>query len=90
MSTQLETEKAAPKAGTTELSYREAINAALEDELDGDPTVVFMGEDVANAGGVFKTNEGLVEKFGRERIFEGGQIVELQPEIPVTPKDCRK
>jgi pyruvate/2-oxoglutarate/acetoin dehydrogenase E1 component len=68
MSTQLETEAAPVEAGAAELSYREAINAALEDELDADPAVIFMGEDVATAGGVFKTNEGLSDKFGRERV----------------------
>jgi pyruvate/2-oxoglutarate/acetoin dehydrogenase E1 component len=53
---------------TVELSYREAINAALTHELQADPTTVLLGEDVATAGGVFKTSEGLVEKFGGERI----------------------
>jgi pyruvate/2-oxoglutarate/acetoin dehydrogenase E1 component len=55
-------------AGATEMTYREAIRAALEDELATDPCVCLMGEDVATAGGVFKTNEGLVEKFGSERV----------------------
>ncbi len=68
MSTQLETQARPVASGGAELSYREAINAALEDELDSDPSVVFLGEDVATAGGVFKTNEGLSEKFGRERV----------------------
>jgi pyruvate/2-oxoglutarate/acetoin dehydrogenase E1 component len=54
---------------SVELSYREAICAALEDEMSADPTVVFLGEDVAAAGGVFKTSEGLVEKFGSSRVF---------------------
>jgi len=52
----------------TQLTYREAICAALEDEMAQDPTVLLMGEDVAASGGVFKTNEGLVEKFGAERV----------------------
>jgi pyruvate/2-oxoglutarate/acetoin dehydrogenase E1 component len=68
MSTHLEAERTEAPAGTTELTYREAIRAALEHELDEDPTVLLMGEDVATAGGVFKTNEGLAEKFGLERI----------------------
>jgi pyruvate dehydrogenase E1 component beta subunit len=51
-----------------QLSYREAISAALEDEMIRDPAVLLIGEDVATAGGVFKTNEGLVEKFGPDRI----------------------
>ena len=68
MSTQLESQAQPVETGGAELSYREAINAALEDELDADLSVVFMGEDVATAGGVFKTNEGLSDKFGRERV----------------------
>jgi pyruvate/2-oxoglutarate/acetoin dehydrogenase E1 component len=68
MSTHLETERAEAPAGVVELTYREAIGAALEHELAADPTVLLMGEDVATAGGVFKTNEGLPEKFGLERI----------------------
>jgi len=52
-----------------ELAYRHAIRAALDDELASDPAVVLFGEDVASAGGVFKTNDGLVEAHGRERVF---------------------
>ncbi len=47
----------------TEMTYREAINAALYDEMAADPGVVLLGEDVANFGGVFKTNEGLPGAF---------------------------
>lgn len=68
MSTHLETEQLETPAGVAALSYREAINAALADELERDPTVLLMGEDVATAGGVFKTNEGLPERFGFERV----------------------
>ncbi len=53
---------AAP-AGAVEMSYREAVGAALEDEMRADPTVLLLGEDVAIDGGVFKTNTGLPEKF---------------------------
>ncbi len=62
MSTQLETATAAT-AGATEMTYREAVRSALADELASDPRVMMMGEDVASAGGVFKTNEGLPEEF---------------------------
>jgi acetoin:2,6-dichlorophenolindophenol oxidoreductase subunit beta len=59
--------EAAPAAATApvavELTYREAINAALEDEMTADPTVLLMGEDVDADGGVFKTNIGLPAKF---------------------------
>jgi acetoin:2,6-dichlorophenolindophenol oxidoreductase subunit beta len=63
-------EAVAPEAGVTEvqLTYREAINAALEDEMAADASVVLIGEDVQADGGVFKTNIGLVEKFGPARV----------------------
>ena len=50
------------------MTYREAITAALDDALAADPPVLLMGEDVDADGGVFKTNSGLVEKYGRERV----------------------
>ncbi len=68
MSTQLETSTVTPEPAAAELSYREAICAALSDEMAADATVLLMGEDVAEAGGVFKTSEGLVDRFGRERV----------------------
>jgi acetoin:2,6-dichlorophenolindophenol oxidoreductase subunit beta len=55
-------------ATEVELTYREAINAALEDEMAGDGSVVLLGEDVQADGGVFKTNIGLVERFGNARV----------------------
>ena len=51
-----------------EFTYREAINAALEDEMAADSTVVLIGEDVQADGGVFKTNIGLLERFGPARV----------------------
>lgn len=52
----------------TDLTYREAINLAMADEMAADETVVLLGEDVAADGGVFKTNTGLAERFGAERV----------------------
>ncbi len=51
-----------------ELTYREAICKALADELRSDPDVIFFGEDVAEAGGVFKVTPGLLEEFGPSRV----------------------
>ena len=51
-----------------ELTYREAVSRAIAQEMDRDPTVYFIGEDVAAAGGVFKTTEGLMERFGPKRV----------------------
>lgn len=60
---------AAEGAGEVELTYRQAIAAALDDEMGADSSVLLMGEDVGAAGGVFKTNEGLIEKYGPERVI---------------------
>jgi pyruvate dehydrogenase E1 component beta subunit len=68
MSTQTETEATAEAAATTELTYRDAINVALDDAMAADDAVLLMGEDVTSDGGVFKTNTGLVEKYGTERV----------------------
>ena len=51
-----------------ELSYREAVAAGLAQEMRRDSSVVFLGEDVAAAGGVFKTTVGLLEEFGPKRV----------------------
>jgi pyruvate dehydrogenase E1 component beta subunit len=51
-----------------ELTYRAAVARGIAQEMRRDPTVVFIGEDVAAAGGVFKTTEGLLEEFGPERV----------------------
>ena len=50
-----------------ELTYREAVAAGIAQEMERDNRVVFLGEDVAAAGGVFKTTVGLLEKFGPKR-----------------------
>jgi acetoin:2,6-dichlorophenolindophenol oxidoreductase subunit beta len=63
MSTQLEQTAAEDAATTVEMTYREAVNAALVDEMTADERIYLLGEDVANDGGVFKTNTGLPERF---------------------------
>ncbi|MDP9227170.1 MAG: pyruvate dehydrogenase complex E1 component subunit beta [Actinomycetota bacterium] len=50
------------------LTYRDAVARAIAQELDHDPLVFFLGEDVAAAGGVFKTTAGLLERFGPRRV----------------------
>ena len=50
------------------LSYREAVAAGIAQEMRRDERVVFLGEDVAAAGGVFKTTEGLQAEFGPVRV----------------------
>jgi pyruvate dehydrogenase E1 component beta subunit len=52
------------------LSYREAIRQALAEELERDPNVVVMGEEVAQFHGAYKVTEGLLDRFGPKRIVD--------------------
>lgn len=51
-----------------ELTYREAVTRAIGQEMERDASVYLIGEDVAAAGGVFKTTEGLLDRFGPSRV----------------------
>jgi acetoin:2,6-dichlorophenolindophenol oxidoreductase subunit beta len=52
----------------TEVTYRQAVAMGIAQEMERDETVVFIGEDIGAAGGVFKTTEGLFDRFGPERV----------------------
>ncbi|HZQ02917.1 MAG TPA: pyruvate dehydrogenase complex E1 component subunit beta [Gaiellaceae bacterium] len=56
--------------GTRTIDFRTAIREALDEELERDDRVIFFGEDVAIAGGVFAVTPGLYEKYGEERVFD--------------------
>ena len=51
-----------------ELTYRQAVARGIAQEMERDPSVVMLGEDIGAAGGVFKTTEGLLAKFGPDRV----------------------
>ena len=51
-----------------ELSYREAVAHGIAQEMRRDASLVMLGEDIAAAGGVFKTTVGLLEEFGPDRV----------------------
>ena len=51
-----------------ELTYREAVAAGIAQEMRRDPNVVFLGEDIGAAGGVFKATVGLFDEFGPKRV----------------------
>ncbi|GIU91688.1 MAG: hypothetical protein KatS3mg011_0594 [Acidimicrobiia bacterium] len=51
-----------------ELTYREAVAYGIAQEMRRDPRLVMLGEDIAAAGGVFKTTVGLLEEFGPDRV----------------------
>jgi pyruvate/2-oxoglutarate/acetoin dehydrogenase E1 component len=76
--------------------FREAIRLAIAEEMERDERVVLLGEDVADAGGVFKVTEGLVERFGQRRVVDtpiselalagvafGGAVAGLRPIIEI-------
>jgi pyruvate dehydrogenase E1 component beta subunit len=52
------------------IMYREALNEALREEMARDPSVIIMGEGIAEKGGSFKVTLGLAEKFGKERVID--------------------
>lgn len=51
-----------------EISYRDAINEALREEMERDPSVCIFGEDVGRYGGPFQVTKGLFERFGEWRV----------------------
>ena len=57
-------------AAPAQVTFLEAIKQAMFEEMERDPTVVLIGEDVGVYGGAFKTSEGLLERFGWERVID--------------------
>jgi len=54
----------------SELTYRDALNLALKEEMRRDPSIVVWGEDVALYEGSFKVTRGLLAEFGEERVLD--------------------
>lgn len=52
------------------MTYIDAINTALREEMERDPRVFIIGEDVGKMGGAFKATKGLLDKFGSERVID--------------------
>jgi 2-oxoisovalerate dehydrogenase E1 component len=82
------------------ISYRDALREALAQEMARDNRIVHYGEDVADYGGAFKLTKGLLEAFGRERVFNtpiseaaicgtavGAAIVGLRPVVELMYMD---
>src|SRR5207302_11369188 len=57
-------------AAAAQVTFLEAIKQAMYEEMERDPAVVVIGEDVGVYGGAFKTSEGLLERFGWERVID--------------------
>jgi acetoin:2,6-dichlorophenolindophenol oxidoreductase subunit beta len=71
----------------TRIDFRTAVREALDEELAADDRVIFFGEDVALAGGVFAVTPGLYERYGRGRVFDtpisGAAVSGLRPVIEI-------
>jgi pyruvate/2-oxoglutarate/acetoin dehydrogenase E1 component len=52
------------------ITYKEAIRRGMADAMAADDRVFMLGEDIAEAGGAFKTTEGLMERFGERRVLD--------------------
>ncbi|MDD3181036.1 MAG: alpha-ketoacid dehydrogenase subunit beta [Opitutaceae bacterium] len=52
------------------ITYREALNQAMAEELERDPSVVLMGEEVGQFHGAYKVSEGLLARFGPKRVID--------------------
>jgi pyruvate dehydrogenase E1 component beta subunit len=53
-----------------EITYRQAVNEALEEEMLRDPNVFLLGEEVAEYNGAYKVSQGLLDKFGPQRVLD--------------------
>src|SRR6202000_3422715 len=53
-----------------QIQFREALRAAMTEEMERDETVFLMGEEVAEYNGAYKVSEGMLAKFGPRRIFD--------------------
>ncbi len=68
---------------TADATYLDAIAAALRDELEADPGVVLLGEDIGVLGGAFRVTAGLLETYGSERVIDT-PIAEAARSVPAS------
>jgi pyruvate dehydrogenase E1 component subunit beta len=52
------------------LSFREALREAMVEEMERDPSIVLMGEEVGHYNGAYKVSEGMLERFGEKRVID--------------------
>src|SRR5262249_5637109 len=58
------------EGGERELTMSEALNEALHEEMERDPGVFVVGEDIAQLGGLFQVTTGLLDRFGPQRVID--------------------
>src|SRR6516225_1485563 len=52
------------------LSYREAVNQAMSEEMERDDSIFLMGEEVGHYQGAYKVSQGMLQKFGEKRVID--------------------
>lgn len=57
-------------SGTAEITIRDALNQALDEEMERDEDVFLMGEEVAQYNGAYKISRGLLDKYGEKRVID--------------------
>lgn len=57
-------------AGGKEMTVRDALNSALDEEMSADPSVLLMGEEVGEYQGAYKVSKGLLDKYGPKRVID--------------------
>lgn len=60
----------AKESGVKEYTVREALNEALAEELELNPKVFVLGEEVAQYNGAYKVTKGLLDRFGEKRVID--------------------
>lgn len=60
----------AKESGVKEMTVREALNEALAEELELNPKVFIVGEEVAQYNGAYKVTKGLLDRFGEKRVID--------------------
>ena len=60
----------ADASGTKDYTVRDALNEALSEELESNPKVFLLGEEVAQYNGAYKVTKGLLDKFGDKRVID--------------------
>uniref|UniRef100_A0A453L9A2 Pyruvate dehydrogenase E1 component subunit beta n=1 Tax=Aegilops tauschii subsp. strangulata TaxID=200361 RepID=A0A453L9A2_AEGTS len=53
-----------------EITVRDALNSALDEEMSADPSVFLMGEEVGEYQGAYKITKGLLDKYGPDRVLD--------------------
>jgi len=57
-------------AAAKEMTVRDALNSALDEEMSADPSVFLMGEEVGEYQGAYKISKGLLDKYGPDRVLD--------------------